>query len=154
MIRRPPRSKRTDTPFPYPTRFRSDQHHTRAQLRRAGRDRQPAGTATNDAEIGFQNIRHFERFPCRFRQQPLPLYIKKLEQIHSVGGSPLAIPSDPVLLYRQSMLPPFLPIPFLFFLPSSRFLSFSSSFSLSSSLLPSSPWFLLSFFLLSFLLFL
>src|SRR3546814_14931377 len=38
MIRRPPRSTRTDTLFPYTTLFRSDQDETDRQ-----RDRQPGG---------------------------------------------------------------------------------------------------------------
>src|SRR3546814_6906094 len=40
MIRRPPRSTRTDTLFPYTTLFRSRQH---ARLARLGRDAQPFG---------------------------------------------------------------------------------------------------------------
>src|SRR3546814_3821020 len=38
MIRRPPRSTRTDTLFPYTTLFRSDRHHRK--LHAQGRDRQ------------------------------------------------------------------------------------------------------------------
>src|SRR3546814_12251036 len=34
MIRRPPRSTRTDTLFPYTTLFRSDYHHLRASFSR------------------------------------------------------------------------------------------------------------------------
>src|SRR3546814_18070161 len=36
MIRRPPRSTRTDTLFPYTTLFRSDQHHHRVRRTFAG----------------------------------------------------------------------------------------------------------------------
>src|SRR3546814_8223449 len=50
MIRRPPRSTRTDTLFPYTTRFRSDFNLAGAELVRGnGEDLHPAGTA-----IGLQ----------------------------------------------------------------------------------------------------
>src|SRR3546814_3161215 len=40
MIRRPPRSKRTDTLFPYTTLFRSDAHFDIVMAKGAGRDLQ------------------------------------------------------------------------------------------------------------------
>src|SRR3546814_5473128 len=43
MIRRPPRSTRTDTLFPYTTLFRSPEHRAAEGLRRVGRDDRRAG---------------------------------------------------------------------------------------------------------------
>src|SRR3546814_1254923 len=48
MIRRPPRSTRTDTPFPYTTLFRSDMHGARRTGHRAFGDHQAEGLQCPD----------------------------------------------------------------------------------------------------------
>src|SRR3546814_6320438 len=51
MIRRPPRSKRTDTLFPYTTLFRSDAHHVlvREQANKVQEDRRAGGRKKLDS---------------------------------------------------------------------------------------------------------
>src|SRR3546814_20680017 len=83
MIRRPPRSTRTDTLFPYTTLFRSDlleidQRHRVGRLIERGRiDGQP-GHALNTADIDMAHGKarppdRFARFPCDLlRQAPQP----------------------------------------------------------------------------------
>src|SRR3546814_16643947 len=80
MIRRPPRSTRTDTLFPYTTLFRSAR-------------RRPSGPPLG--------LRVLDRIVVRWNRGAAPpdnvdpIYFKRVEQIHRVGGSPPAIPSDP-----------------------------------------------------------
>src|SRR3546814_1564909 len=55
MIRRPPRSTRTDTPFPYTTLFRSklvDHHHLRDGIGMTSGDHQRHGAAHRMADEG------------------------------------------------------------------------------------------------------
>src|SRR3546814_1934565 len=52
MIRRPPRSTRTDTLFPYTTRFRSTPAHAASRARPAGR---PDGPPANTHRAGRRN---------------------------------------------------------------------------------------------------
>src|SRR3546814_6429871 len=56
MIRRPPRSTRTDTLFPYTTRFRSDDHMRRAAIGEAVEDvaDHRAGRRGDDADRARQ----------------------------------------------------------------------------------------------------
>src|SRR3546814_7387465 len=58
MIRRPPRSTRTDTPFPYTTLFRSHQFENRPVQRRGPCPRKNANIPQL-AEIAFQRQRRF-----------------------------------------------------------------------------------------------
>src|SRR3546814_8833483 len=56
MIRRPPRTTRTDTLFPYTTLFRSHQHHQAAEHQRVGepaqqRDQGTAGQGLCDSRL-------------------------------------------------------------------------------------------------------
>src|SRR3546814_16152931 len=86
IIRRPPRSTRTDTLFPYTTLFRSLRPpQGRRQAWRLGKhlplDR--IVVRWNRAAVPSDSVN--------------PIYFKKVEQIR-VGGSPPAIPSDPDLL--------------------------------------------------------
>src|SRR3546814_19887560 len=71
MIRRPPRSTRTDTLFPYPTLFRSaDAHGEHAAARRA---RAMAAVAVEPPEIAVARIQGAGRgagVDPRFRQDP------------------------------------------------------------------------------------
>src|SRR3546814_15094661 len=68
MIRRPPRSTRTDTLFPYTTLFRSDEapcvpacHPGRAADRRAGPWRRAAGICPVRAAGGRRQVAHHLR---------------------------------------------------------------------------------------------
>src|SRR3546814_7959996 len=73
MIRRPPRSTRTDTLFPYTTRFRSAHHRQAlAVARPAGGDRDPAvgRGAPAEAVRGRPWTRH--RHPDGGGERPLP----------------------------------------------------------------------------------
>src|SRR3546814_1616543 len=54
MIRRPPRSTRTDTLFPYTTLFRSDRHSGQAQRDR-GVDPQPRRAGSSDFRLNFHS---------------------------------------------------------------------------------------------------
>src|SRR3546814_7085003 len=116
MIRRPPRSTRTDTLFPYTTLFRSP----RLPLRHGGSSL-PSGTPAlhGGGAGGLQHAvslarRHAAAGATRrrsgradgppdscsgLRGEHRRLARPLLDRIHVVGGSPPAIPSDPDLLY-------------------------------------------------------
>src|SRR3546814_8385343 len=138
MIRRPPRSTRTDTLFPYTTLFRSGAWHR--EPRRRGKSgngphvhhqsvaqpsrRQPVhhpshhpeprravaparrgdGSARRRPSGPPLGLRVLDRIVVRWNRGAAPpdnvdpIYFKRVEQIHRVGGSPPAIPSDPDLL--------------------------------------------------------
>src|SRR3546814_8227418 len=64
IIRRPPRSTRTDTLFPYTTLFRSDRHPA-ALLRRQSKIDQHADRADADPVQGLQNPRQLRLHPDR-----------------------------------------------------------------------------------------
>src|SRR3546814_7691703 len=73
MIRRPPRSTRTDTLFPYTTLFRSGRHRSGARLSRraAGGDRVAAPLGKHGLRRGGRKLScagaEGGRFPCRPR---------------------------------------------------------------------------------------
>src|SRR3546814_6212816 len=66
MIRRPPRSTRTDTPFPYTTLFRSlggaSTHTTKSSV--------ADGAFDNDVEALLQLRRFFDFLPMNNREKP------------------------------------------------------------------------------------
>src|SRR3546814_8122550 len=69
MIRRPPRSTRTDTLFPYTTLFRSQPEHGRRLLRGAQGTR-PAGAADPPREVRFLEIAlPWRSNSCHIRQR-------------------------------------------------------------------------------------
>src|SRR3546814_7140851 len=69
MIRRPPRSTRTDTLFPYTTLFRSPQGGTRRRRRAADRRAERLGHLNAD---GYPRRRVHRRGLRRRRRQPVP----------------------------------------------------------------------------------
>src|SRR3546814_10847979 len=75
MIRRPPRSTRTDTLFPYTTLFRSTDHDGRRELRRQWSDLPRAGTS---ARQWFPQLPDPPRSHCvRDRIKAIPLAIDR-----------------------------------------------------------------------------
>src|SRR3546814_2052090 len=99
MIRRPPRSKRTDTLFPYTTRFRADVHraelrppHHRRQGRGAvpGRHQEPARESAPDAAGHVTFPFPFKGkagmgmgFPTGAARQPIPTLALPLQERRS-----------------------------------------------------------------------
>src|SRR3546814_6994744 len=66
MIRRPPRSTRTDTLFPYTTLFRSGLHLPSAQLRELAERPVPAGVPLAASCHDETELRHAEAIGCDF----------------------------------------------------------------------------------------
>src|SRR3546814_10489839 len=111
MIRRPPRSTRTDTLFPYTTLFRTQQPaeggRPQPLRHRGGRAGRPQLSLQwpQRALPGHQGspLRPpvLDRIVVRWNRGAVPsdhvnpFYSKRVEQIHRAGGSPPAIPSDP-----------------------------------------------------------
>src|SRR3546814_127371 len=69
MIRRPPRSTRTDTLFPYTTLFRSRGH----QIARAGADRRIGTQIVAMVDRAFEQIGHGGEVDVRMRPHVHPL---------------------------------------------------------------------------------
>src|SRR3546814_5820324 len=78
MIRRPPRSTRTDTLFPYTTLFRSHQRHRVVAVGRVARDRRAA-----DVDVGAAAVAGEHRADHLDRLAPLVLLGAGLGVLHA-----------------------------------------------------------------------
>src|SRR3546814_14712474 len=96
MIRRPPRSKPTDTPFPYTTLFRAGQQRAALAARPPGALRLPAATVELMDRFGLGRIGSlYARSPAVLTPRFGALAVRRLAQALGAQAGSLPPPQAP-----------------------------------------------------------